>query len=91
MSYRTVIDKVLTRLREDTTGSDWVGALSSASSVDSYHKLIGELVNEAKDLVEDAWNWTTLRSIETVTTSSGTVSYAIPSVNSGSDKRQCVF
>ena len=50
MSYRTVIDKVLTRLREDTIGSDWSGAISAASNVDDYQKLIGELVNEAKDL-----------------------------------------
>jgi hypothetical protein len=84
MSYRTVIDKVLTRLREDTIGADWVGPIAAASEVDSYQKLIGEMVNEAKDLVEDAWNWTALRSIETVTTSSGTVSYTIPNVNSSS-------
>lgn len=84
MSYRTVIDKVLTRLREDTLGADWVGPIADASEVDSYQKLIGEFVNEAKDLVEDAWNWTALRSIETVTTSSGTSSYTIPNVNSGS-------
>jgi len=84
MSYRTVIDRVLTRLREDTIGSDWVGSISSASDVDAYQKLIGELVNEAKDLVEDSWNWTSLRSIETVTTANGTVSYTIPNVNSRS-------
>ena len=84
MSYRTVVDKVLTRLREDTLGADWVGPIADASEVDSYQKLIGEFVNEAKDLVEDAWNWTALRSIETVTTSSGTSSYTIPNVNSGS-------
>ena len=84
MSYRTVIDRVLTRLREGTIGSDWVGNISSASDVDAYQKLIGELVNEAKDLVEDSWNWTSLRSIETVTTANGTVSYTIPNVNSRS-------
>ena len=45
MSYRTVIDKVLTRLREDTIGSDWSGVISAAANVDDYQKLIGELVN----------------------------------------------
>ena len=84
MSYRTVIDKVLTRLREDTIGSDWTGAISAASDVDDYQKLIGELVNEAKDIVEDAWNWTALRSIETVTTSASTASYDMANVTSRS-------
>ena len=51
MSYRTVIDKVLTRLREDTIGADWSGVLSDSSTVDDYQKLVGELVNETKDLV----------------------------------------
>lgn len=84
MSYRTVIDKVLTRLREDTIGSDWTGVISAASDVDDYQKLIGELVNEAKDIVEDAWNWTALRSIETVTTSASTASYDMANVTSRS-------
>jgi|TARA_R110002012_G_C11657313_1_gene611857 hypothetical protein len=81
MSYRTVIDKVLTRLREDTIGSNWVGAISSASEVDSYQKLIGEFVNEAKDIAEDSWNWTSLRSIETVTTSASTATYDMSNIN----------
>jgi len=84
MSYRTVIDKVLTRLREDTIGSDWVGAISSASEVDSYQKLIGEFVNEAKDIAEDSWNWTSLRSIETVTTSASTATYDMSNINNRS-------
>lgn len=84
MSYRTVIDKVLTRLREDTIGADWSGAISSASELDDYQKLIGELVNEAKDIVEDAWNWTSLRSIETVTTAASTVAYDMPNITSRS-------
>tara|TARA_R100000808_G_C2131945_1_gene140980 strand:- start:847 stop:1503 length:657 start_codon:yes stop_codon:yes gene_type:complete len=84
MSYRTVIDKVLTRLREDTIGANWSGAISAASDVDDYQKLIGELVNEAKDIIEDAWNWTALRSIQTVTTSASTVSYDMSSLTSRS-------
>ena len=84
MSYRTVIDKVLTRLREDTIGSDWTGTISSTSSLDDYQKLIGELVNESKDIIEDAWNWTVLRSIQTVTTSASTVSYDMSNVTSRS-------
>jgi hypothetical protein len=75
MSYRTVIDKVLRRLREDTLGSDWVGTLEDATEADDYQKLMGDLVNESKDFIEDAWNWTFLRSLETVTTSNSTQDY----------------
>ena len=84
MSYRTVIDKVLTRLREDTIGSDWSGSISSTSSLSDYQKLIGEFVNEAKDLVEDAWNWGVLRTLETVTTSASTDTYDMTNLNSRS-------
>jgi len=75
MSFRTVIDKVLLRLREDTVGSDWTGVLADATSADDYQKLIGELVNETKDIIEDAWQWGVLRTLETVTTGASTVSY----------------
>jgi hypothetical protein len=81
MSYRTVIDKVLTRLREDTIGSDWSGTIASTSSLSEYQKLIGEFVNEAKDLVEDAWNWGVLRTLETVTTSASTDTYDMANLN----------
>ena len=81
MSYRTIIDSVLLRLREDTIGADWTGTLATSSETDDYQKLIGELVNETKDLVEDAWNWSSLRSIETVTTSASTASYDMPNLD----------
>lgn len=84
MSYRTVIDNVLTRLREDTIGSDWSGTISATSELDDYQKLIGVLVNEAKDHIEDAWDWTALRSIETVTTAASTVEYDMSNVTNRS-------
>ena len=56
MSFRSTINKVLVRLREDTITSDWSGAINDSTSVDDYHKLVGEFVNEAKTIVEDAWN-----------------------------------
>ena len=90
MSYRTVIDKVLRRLREDTIDTDWTGVLTSASSVDDYQKLIGELVNETKDLVEDAWNWGILRTLETVTTSASTESYNMSNLNNRSRVLQVI-
>jgi len=77
MSYRGIINSVLRRLREDTIASDWSGALEDSSDPDDYQKLIGELVNEAKQIVEDSWEWTSLRSIVDITTSAATSSYTI--------------
>ena len=78
MAYRSIINKVLRRLREDTVSADWIGNLVD-SDVDDYQKLIGDFVNEAKQKVEDAWSWSFLRSLQTVTTSASTATYAIPS------------
>ena len=78
MAYRTIINKVLRRLREDTVSADWIGDLAD-SDADDYQKLIGDFVNEAKQIVEDAWSWSFLRSLQTITTSASTATYAIPS------------
>ena len=48
MTYLEAVNKVLRRLREDE--------VISVSS-NPYSKLIGELVNDAKRIVEDAWDW----------------------------------
>ena len=78
MAYRTIINKVLRRLREDTVAADWIGDLAD-SDADDYQKLIGDFVNEAKQIVEDAWSGSFLRSLQTITTSASTATYAIPS------------
>jgi hypothetical protein len=69
-TYLTLVNDVLTRLRESTV-----------SSVDEndYSALIGKLVNDAKREVEDAWDWEALAETYTVTTSNGTTSYALTS------------
>jgi hypothetical protein len=56
------------RLRED-----------EVTTVDEsdYSKLIGDFVNDAKRLVEDAWDWTALRSPLTITTVVGTPTYSL--------------
>ena len=54
MTYLEAINKVLRRLREDEV---------AAPSTSAYSKLIGELVNDANRMVEDAWDWGELRSI----------------------------
>ena len=86
MAYRQIINRVLIRLREDVLSSNWTGAVIDASSdqVDAYQKLISELVNESKQIVEDSWNWSTLRSIQTATTSAGTDEYTLSNLNNRS-------
>ena len=77
MAYRAMINKVLRRLREDTISADWIGALEDSADVDAYHKLVGDFINESKQIVEDAWSWSFLRSLKTVTTESGTATYVL--------------
>lgn len=81
MTFREAIDSVLRRLREDTIGADWAGGLNDAGETTDYQKLIGEFVNEAKREVEDAWNWTALRSVTTLATVDGTSEYTITGVS----------
>jgi len=90
MSYRTVIDKVLRRLREDTVGVDWTSVLETASEADEYQRLIGDFVNETKDLIEDAWNWSSLRSIETVSTVASTATYDMSNLDDRSRVLQVI-
>ena len=62
-----LVNKVLRRLREDE-----VSSLSS-----SYSNLILDFINETKREVEDAWNWSSLRTTKTVTTVASTRQYSI--------------
>lgn len=57
MTYLEAINKVLRRLREDEVASP---------DTSSYSKLIGEFINDANRLVEDAWDWSMLRTITPV-------------------------
>jgi len=83
MTYKEIINAVLRRLREDSIQTNvWTaGNLLDNTRVTQYQQMVGDLVNEAKKEVEDAWNWVTLRNSETITTSSGTQSYTIPDTN----------
>ena len=81
MTYRQIINSVLRRLREDSIGSDWSGALIDAAGPSDYQVLIGDFVNEVKREVEDAWDWTALRRVETVATVLNTRSYNLPSTS----------
>ena len=66
MTYIDLINNVLRRLREDTV-----------TTVDesSYSLMVGDFINDAKRLCEDATDWSALRQTLAVTTTQGTFSY----------------
>ena len=68
MTYLQIVNKVLLRLRENEV---------SSVSQNSYSRLIGELVNETKREVEDAWSWVRLRTTIQVVTEEGTFRYTL--------------
>ena len=73
MNYLEAINKVLRRLREDE--------VTSPDST-AYSKLIGEFVNDANRMVEDAWNWSALRREDTITTVAGQRDYVLYNLTS---------
>ena len=78
-TFRTLINEVLIRLREDTIDSDLTGALNDATGVTDYQKVIGSLVNDAKRNIESYHDWLVLRETVDVTTVSGTRNYSLSS------------
>jgi hypothetical protein len=68
MTYLELINDVLVRLRETTV---------STNSETTYSALIGKFVNDAKRQVEDAYAWNVLGTTVTISTTSGTYSYAL--------------
>jgi len=69
MTYLQLVQSVLRRLREDDT-------IKSVSD-NSYSKLIGEFVNDAKRIVEDSWDWSSLRTTFTINTTADVFSYQL--------------
>jgi hypothetical protein len=68
MTYLELVNDVLVRLRETTV---------STVSETSYSALIGKFVNDAKRQIEDAYAWNVLGTTITLSTTSGTYSYAL--------------
>lgn len=65
MTYLELVNQVLIRLRESQVGS---------VSETTYSSLVGAFINDAKRVVEDAWQWdslTTSASVSILTSSSG--------------------
>ena len=67
-TYLSLINKVLVRLRE-------TAALTPTDN--EYVTLIGYLVNDAKKVVEVAWDWSALRTTSTVSATTGVNSYVL--------------
>lgn len=68
MQYIQLVNSVLRRLRESEV---------SSVSDNSYSKLIGDFVNDAKRQVEDAYNWNALSDTLTATTTAGIFNYVL--------------
>jgi hypothetical protein len=67
-TYLEMVNEVLIRLREPEVTS---------VSDNSYSKLIGKYINDAKRQVEDAWAWNALTETLTATTASNIFSYVL--------------
>jgi hypothetical protein len=72
MTYLELVNKVLRRLRESE-----VDTVQGVGNSNSYARLIGDFVNEAKSQVEVAWDWSALRSTLTVTTTPDVFNYEL--------------
>ena len=72
MTYVELVNKVLLRLRESS-----VSTVQGTGNSNTYARLIGEFINEAKAQVEAAWDWSGLRSTLTATTTAGVFNYEI--------------
>ena len=68
MTYLNLVNNVLRRLREDE--------VTSVSNT-TYGAMVGDFVNDAKNLVESAWDWSALRTTLTVTTSANVFNYVL--------------
>jgi hypothetical protein len=66
-SALTLLNKLLRGLRQDQLGS--------ATATAKYHLLLVQYLNEAKEEVEEAWEWQSLRQTLTATLSAGTAEY----------------
>jgi hypothetical protein len=67
-TYLTIVNDVMRRMREDTV---------SSVATSTYSTMIGDFVNDAKDIVEQAWNWTALRSSISINTTQSTYNYSL--------------
>lgn len=68
MTYLNLVNNVLRRLREEE--------VTSVQS-NTYSKMVGDFVNDAKRIVEDSWDWSALRTTLTITTTDDIFNYVL--------------
>ena len=68
MTYLELVNAVLRRLRVTEVGT---------VTQTEYSAMIGDFVNDSKSSIQDAWDWSALRTTLTVTTSVGVFNYAL--------------
>ena len=68
MTYLNLVNNVLRRLREEEVTS---------VAQTTYSKLVGDFVNDAKKAVEDAWDWSSLRTTLTISTTANVFNYVM--------------
>ena len=78
MNYLQLVNAVLRRLRESE-----VTTVQGSGNINSYARLIGDYINEAKEQVEDSWKWLHLKQTVSLSTVAGTTEYRL---NTGSHK-----
>jgi hypothetical protein len=71
MNTRQLLNKVLRGLRQDAIPD------STADISDVYQLLILQFLNEAKEEIEENWDWYALRATVTVTVAQGTDTYTL--------------
>ena len=79
MTYLELVNAVMRRLRESE-----VSTVQGSGNSNSYARLIGDFVNEAKSQIEVAWDWSSLRNTLTVTTSLNVFNYELNGAKSNS-------
>ena len=67
-SYLTIVNEVLRRLREEEV---------STITQNTYSKMVGDFVNDAKRVVEDSHDWSALRTTVVVPTVENTTEYSL--------------
>ena len=68
MTYLDVVNNVLRRMREEEVNS---------VSDTTYSKMVGDFVNDAKRIVENAWDWSAARLTMTITTVPDVFNYVL--------------
>lgn len=76
MTYLQLVNMVLRRLRENE-----VTTLQGAARQNTYPRLVGDFINDAKRMVEQAWDWSSLRTTQTVTTQANVFNYVLTGSN----------